>query len=302
VEVAFSHWSASWPVLIGYLVVAVAQLAGLRRLLAGGQPAAQGSAERARLGRESVLFQLGLLIVVLALVSPVGYWSDVYLWVRALQDLLVALIGPGLIVLGAPWASFRQLRGQPGRLAEASHSAATTGRPLRAPRLLSVPVLMVIVFNVVWLAWQLPVLFDLAQSNSVVALAEHVSYLGTGIWFWLALISSRPFSQPSAPLRRMALLVGTVAAWTVFGMVLVFGSGVLYPTYANAAHHIMTVLDDQQLAGAVLWMGSLPALIGAGVALMMEWLSNEESAELSAGLDRMLAPRRHGWPTRPVSR
>ena len=40
-------------------------------------------------------------------------------------------------------------------------------------------------------------------------------------------------------------------------MVLVFGYGVLYPGYANPAHHVMTVLDDQQLAGAVLWMGML---------------------------------------------
>ena len=62
------------------------------------------------------------------------------------------------------------------------------------------------------------------------------------------------------------------------------------------------MLDDQQLSGAVLWMGMLPPLIIAGVALMMQWLSDEESAELSAGLDRLLTPRRHGWPSRPVIR
>ena len=91
-------------------------------------------------------------------------------------------------------------------------------------------------------------------------------------------------------------------ASTVVGMVLVFGYGVLYPVYANSAHHLMSVLDDQQLAGAVLWMGMLVPMIVAGVALLLEWFSNEESAELSAGLDRLLTPRPHGWPSRPVIR
>jgi cytochrome c oxidase assembly factor CtaG len=99
------------------------------------------------------------------------------------------------------------------------------------------------------------------------------------------------------------MLVGTVIVWTVLGMVLVFGSNVLYPVYANSAHHaVMTVLDDQQLSGAVLWMGIIPVVITAGVALLMQWLDNEESADLSAGLDRLLAQRRGGWPSRPVIR
>jgi cytochrome c oxidase assembly factor CtaG len=58
---------------------------------------------------------------------------------------------------------------------------------------------------------------------------------------------------------------------------------------------VMTVLDDQQLSGAVLWMGMLPPLITAGVALLMRWLSEEESA----GLDRLLTPRKSAWSARP---
>ena len=61
-------------------------------------------------------------------------------------------------------------------------------------------------------------------------------------------------------------------------------------------------IDDhprQQLAGAVLWMGSLPPMIIAAVALFQQWLSEEESAELSAGLDRLLRQRKSSWPSRP---
>jgi hypothetical protein len=49
-------------------------------------------------------------------------------------------------------------------------------------------------------------------------------------------------------------------------------------------------------------MGMLIPLVAAGVALLMQWFSNEESAELAADLDRLLTPRRHDWPSRPVHR
>jgi cytochrome c oxidase assembly factor CtaG len=74
---------------------------------------------------------------------------------------------------------------------------------------------------------------------------------------------------------------------------------VLYPVYAGHAHQVMTVLDDQQLAGAVLWMGMLPPMIIAAVALILQWLGDEEAAALSAGLDALLTPRNSSWPSRP---
>jgi putative membrane protein len=272
VDVVFKHWSASWPVLIPYVLLAATHLAGLRRTLAAGP--------RRELVREAIMFQLGLALVAAALVSPMGYLSDVYIWVRALQELLLTAVGPGLIVLGAPWTAFGLA-------------------PRRLNWLTARPVLAVAAANVIWLAWQLPGPYDAAHGSAPVALAEHVSFIVSGIVFWLQLISSRPLVQRTPPVRRMALVAVTAAAYTVLGMVLVFGSGVFYPVYANSAHHLTTVLDDQQLSGAVLWMGILLPLTVAGVALLLEWFSNEESAELTAGLDRLLTPRPHGWPSRP---
>jgi cytochrome c oxidase assembly factor CtaG len=293
----FAHWSASWPVLIGYAIVGPWHLAGLARLRAaraGGNRPADG-VRPADLRRQAVLFQLGLLLVLLALVSPVGYWSGVYVWVRAVQTLLVAVVGPGLMVLGAPWLAFRSLW-RPGSV----HTSPD--RVTGVPFLVSHPVVAVVVFNVVFVGWQLPYLYDLAQANGAVALAEHASFVAAGLLLWLQLISSRPISAPCSPLRRVVFVIWTVGVSTVLGMVLVFGSSVIYPAYANSAHHVMSVLDDQQLSGAVLWMGILPPLITAAVALLSQWLDHEETADVSAGLSRLTAARRGGWPSRPVIR
>jgi putative membrane protein len=279
VDVVFRHWSASWPVLIAYVLLVAAHLVGLRKTLAA--PAADTT--RAALLREAAVFQLGLALIVAALVSPLGYWSTVYLSARAGQELAVAVFGPGLLVLGAPWAA---LRLRPGLLS----------------RLAAFPLAGVVAANVVWIAWQLPLLADPARGNAVVRLAEYVTYVLAGVVFWFQLISSRPFAQQTPPLRRFALLTGTVAAFTVVGMVLVFGDNKMYPAWGGALHTAMSAVDDQQLAGAILWMGMLIPLVAAGVALLMEWFSKEESAELAAGLDRLLTPRRHDWPSRPVHR
>jgi putative membrane protein len=270
---------------------------------------ADGARQRGELGRQAIAFQGGLLLTLLAVISPMGYFSDVYIWVRALQFLLVAMVATGLMVLGAPWQALRiavrQDRSvrQPGgsRAGDAGQGPwrRVPGMRGRTPYLLARPGTAVIAVNVVWLGWQLPVLYDAAKTNSAIASASHLTCLGAGIVFWLQLIGSRPLSPVATPLRRLKLVVGTVGAMTILGMVLVFGSAVVYPVYANSAHHLMTVLDDQQLSGAVLWMGSLAPLITVAVVLLMRWLSDEESEELSADLDRLLVPRRNAWSARP---
>jgi putative membrane protein len=298
VHADLTHWSASWPALIGYVVIAAAHLLGTRQTLAS----AEDKAARRELRRQAVVFHGGLLLVLVALVSPVGFLADRYIWIRALQFLLLALVAPGLIVLGAPSqalaAAVRPRRGGPGH-AGGSPVPGASRVAARPPWLLARPILAVIVVNIIWLGWQVPALFDAARASSGLAWAEHGTCLLAGIAFWLQIIGSRPWSPPARPLRRLELVVGTVGAMTILGMVLVFGSHVIYPGYDNSAHHLMTVLDDQQLAGAVLWMGSLPPLLCGAVALLMRWLSDEDSAELSADLDRLLLPRKDAWSARP---
>jgi putative membrane protein len=243
----------------------------------------------------------------------VRYWSGIYIWVRAIQDLLLAVVAPGLIVLGAPWPALawcvgrrdlgRRDLGRPGAGQRDRGDAARTqpseggrggGRGLRWP------VTTVVAFNVIWLAWHVPALFDRVPASAATAAVEYLLYLGAGILFWLQVIGSRPWTPTAVPLRRATLVIATVAADTILGMVLVFGSGVLYRAYGNSAHHVMTVVDDQQLAGAILWMGMLPPMIAAAVAVLMRWLNDEESQALSAGIDRLLTPRSSAaWPSRP---
>ena len=285
-----AHWSAVWPAAAIYLAVAGAHLAGTLR---GGLG---GAAGRRAVISEAALFQGGLLLALLAIVSPLRYWSGIYIWVRAIQDLVLAIVAPGLIVVGAPWPALARSVGR-RQIGQRAPDGPAAG--LRRPWWLRWPLATVVAFNVIWLGWHLPALFDKVPASAAAGALEYVLYLGAGTLFWLQLIGSRPWTPTAPPMRRVALLVGTVAADTILGMVLVFGSGVFYRYYGNSSHHVMTLVDDQQLAGAVLWMGVLPAMISAAVAVLIRWLNDEESEDLSAGIDRLLTQRSSAWPSRP---
>jgi len=329
-NVVVSHWSANVVVLAGCLVIAVVHLAGVRGVMADARRV--GPAAPAGLVREVIAFDAGLAVVLLALVSPVAYWSRDFIWVRSLQDLLLAVVAPPLIVLGAPWLPLRRgLRvwrgGQmsaPGAKVMGSAAAAAgtgaagagvagpgaAGLDAAAPGTravakrsaggwLSWPVAVTAAFTVAWCGWHVPVLYDAALRYPVVWAAEIVSYLGVGVLFWLQLIGSRPLTPRFRPLPRVMLIGGTVVTSTILGMVLAFGANVLYPAYRGAGHHhLLTVVADQQLGGAILWVLVLPPYIIAGVALLLRWLNDEESEALALGFDRLLRPPRSAWPTR----
>ena len=288
-----SHWSANAAVLAVVAAVGAVHLCGLRGMAADAR---RGGDMPRGLGREVAAFYGGLFVVVLALLSPLAYWSAHYIWVRSVQDVLLANLAPAFLVLGAPWLVLR--RGLPFRWPRA-HGPGREPDPGRAARLARMSVLTVIAFNVAWCGWHVPALYDGALRYPAAYAAEVVTYLGLGMAFWLQLIGSRPLSPALAPLRRVALLAGTIIVSTVLGMVLVFGYGLAYPGYAGPGHRVLSVVYDQQAGGAVLWVLVLPAYVTVGVALLIRWLNDEEAQALASGLDRLLKPAKPAWPSRP---
>jgi putative membrane protein len=319
-----SHWSANPWVLAGCALAAAVYLAGLGGL-AGDARRAGGRLPPSRAGQTAV-FAGGLLVVALALVSPLGYWAQRFVWVRSVQDLLLAEIGPALLVLGVPWPvlwrGFRPARPGPGtgdaglaredavaagprlagrggpRLAQAGAPAGPAGGERLSWR--SPAVWVTLAFNLAWCGWHLAVPYDAARSQPVVFALEVLSYLGLGVLFWLQVIGSGPAAS-RLPARLRALLVtGTALAGTMLAIVLVFGSQPVYLSY-RPGHRNLSLVADQQVGGAVLWVVTLVPYSIAAFVLLAAWLRAEEAEGGPAGLDRLLGPpgrARAAWPSR----
>jgi putative membrane protein len=294
-----SHWSANVAALAVYTVAAAAHLLGMR----GGATDSGPPRQPRRLAR-AVACQAGLLLMLLAVVSPMGYWSYRFIWARNLQDVVLAIVAPALIVLGAPWRPLSRGLRLDGRLHGRDQRTAgdaeddDAARRNRPAGWRAWPIAVAVVFCAIWWAWHLPALFDAALHSSAVYALAVASYLAVGTLLWLQLVDSPPLRPQLSPLRRVALLLCVAASGTVLGLIRVYSPGLAYPAYLGFRHHVLSVVSDQQVGGAVLWVIPLVPFSIVAVALAVGWLSEDESEATAADFDRLLR-RKSAWPSRP---
>jgi len=288
------HWSYD-PFLVVAIVLAVWHEIGVQRLARRSRP------ERNRERRiRSVWFYLGLAVLLLAVESPIDYWSSDYFFVHMFQHLLVMFAAPTLVVAGAPWQPMLDaLPGRTGRRVTRGVLAGGWSRPLRtAAGALLRPWPAIVIFSAVMIFWHIPGPFDLAENNQAVHIwLMHGSFFAAGVLFWLQFIPSPPFRREMPLLSRGVALIGTNGIMVVLAMALsFFAVRSWYPVYNHIPGVTLPPLADQQLGAAILWVcgdfWAVPALIVTVRALI------SQDGGVSVAVDRILGrgAARHRWP------
>jgi putative membrane protein len=258
------HWSFD-PFLILVLILVAWHEIGLARLARRSRP------ERTRQRRlRSLLFYAGLGVLLIAVESPIDYWSGYYFFVHMIQHLLLMFAAPTLVVAGAPWQPL--LDGLPGRLGRtATATALRSGwtRPLRAVTgFLLRPWVSVFTFSFVMVFWHIPVMYDLAENNQLVHIwLMHASFFLAGVLFWLQFIPSPPFIRRMPLVSQAAALVATnIMMWVLAMAMSIFSTHAWYSVYN---HHVPGItlppFADQEIGAAILWVcgdfWAIPSLI-----------------------------------------
>ncbi|HXL94417.1 MAG TPA: cytochrome c oxidase assembly protein [Streptosporangiaceae bacterium] len=261
------HWSVD-PFLFVVLVLAAWHEIGLAR----------GAAPRLR----SLWFYAGLVVVLIAVDSPIDYWSERYFFVHMLQHLLLMFAAPSLIVAGAPWQAFRDALGGRVRL--------PLGIFLR-------PWVSVALFNAVMIFWHLPGPYDTAVRSCVWLL--HGSYLAAGILFWLQFIPSPPFRRRMPLLSQALALIVTNLVMIGLAMALsIFASHSLYSIYQNVPGVTLPPFADQQIGAAILWVCGDFWAVPAMIVIVRQLVETEGG--VGVALDRILnrGATEPGWASR----
>jgi putative membrane protein len=278
------HWSFD-PFLILAVVVAGWHEVGLWRLARRSRP------ERTRQRRlRSLWFYAGLVVLLIAVESPVDYWADDYFLVHMIQHLLLMFAAPSLIVAGAPWQPLLDaLPGRSGRSVTRGVLAGGWSRPLRAVGgFFGRPWVAVALFNAVMIVWHLPRAFDLAENNQAVHIwLMHGSFFAAGVLFWLQFIPSPPFRRRMPLVSQAAALLVTNVIMIGIAMALsIFVNGSVYPVYDHVPGVTLPPFADQQIGAAILWVcgdfWALPTMI----VIVRQLIVTDGS--ITTALDKML--------------
>ncbi|WP_429910635.1 cytochrome c oxidase assembly protein [Glycocaulis sp.] len=121
-----------------------------------------------------------------------------------------------------------------------------------------------IVHAVIFWFWHAPSPYTAALSHDGVYWLMQLTLLTSGVWFWRALMARRSDIAASA-----GTLAGFAAQMGLLGALIGFAPDPLYAPHAvTTAAWGLTALEDQQLAGLIMWVpGVLPYLIALGLAV-----------------------------------
>jgi putative membrane protein len=222
---------------------------------------------------QALAFAGGWLTLLVALASPLDTLSKVLFSAHMTQHELLMLVAAPLFVLARPlvpllWALPAPLR---DHVAGAVHSPG-----LRAAwRVLTGGMTVWLLHGLALWAWHVPALFEAALASDAVHAVQHLSFFWTAVLFWWALVHGR--------YGRMGYGVGVLFLFTtalhsgLLGALLTYAPNVWYGTHAaRTAAAGGSALEDQQLAGLIMWVPAGVVFIVVALALFAAWLGESE--------------------------
>ena len=207
------------------------------------------------------LFYLGMLLVAIALLSPLDHLSDELFAFHMVQHLLLILAVPPLILLSAPMVPI--LRGVPVQLRKFLVIPFARDKNFRVMlRTITLPIVAWIVYTTSFFGWHAPVLYDLALRNETVHILEHLMFSGTAFLFWWNIIDPVPLKGNLPYLGRIPYIFVTSIPNFILGAFLVFSKTPWYEFYQKETPLFgLSPGDDQTLGGLIMWVPGAFVLI-----------------------------------------
>jgi len=209
-------------------------------------------------------YLLGLMVLWLALASPLDGFADALLSAHMIQHLLLMSAVPPLVLLGAPVVPL--LRGFPRGFTRVVLGPLISSPVLwRIGRWLTKPVVAWLAMNVTLLLWHAPAAYDYALWNQPWHRLEHVCFLTTSLMFWYPVIQPWPARRHDLGWGILLYLVSADIVNTALSAFLAFCDRPVYSYYLQRPNpfHVDPVAD-QAVGAVIMWViGSFVFLIPA---------------------------------------
>lgn len=229
--------------------------------------------------KSDFVFGAALLVLVLALLSPIDVLSDDLSWMHMIQHMLIMMVAAPLMVLARPWLPLLwclplQLR----KSLVPSFRLLETSQISRY--LFWQPMGVWLLFAFVQWVWHVPMLYESALRNEWIHDFQHITFFVAAFLFWRVVI------DPVARLRlsrgpAVIYLFTTSLHASLLGFFMALATRPWYPEYVGRTSKWgIGALQDQQIAGLIMWMPACAIYAVLAALLFYFWLDEiEERAQ-----------------------
>ena len=254
----------------GAIVLALLYLAGVRKLRRRGDAWPVGRV---------VAWRCACVALLLATSSGIGRYGAAMFSVHMAEHMILSMLVPILMVLGAPLLLALRALPVAGRtrppgprewLLAALHSPPA--------RWLTHPLVTLPLFVGSYYALYFSGLFAAALPEHAAHVAMNVHFLVTGLLFFWPLIGIDPSPRRLPPAARLGVLFASVPFHAFFGVAIMSSATVIGGDFYRslALPWVIDPLRDQQLGGGLAWAsGEIPLLLVV-IALLVQWARQDE--------------------------
>jgi putative membrane protein len=233
-------------------------------------------------------FAAGTFALGLALLSPIDRVATALFAVHMIQHMLLVVVAAPLLVLGDVgtamlWALDIDARRAVGMWWRARRVLPAIWEQLRRPL-----VAFTLHVAALWL-WHVPAFYDAALRRESMHVAEHVSFLLTALLFWYPIADAHPRRRFGVGVATLYLFAAGMQCTLLGALITMSRHPWYFGHYATTAAWGLTPLEDQQLAGLVMWIPAglvyLVALVASVLPVLRgdtRWIPSPTVAGASA--------------------
>lgn len=228
----------------------------------------------------TVFFVVGVLTVLLVMCTKLNDYGMVMFSVHMVQHMIVSMLSPILLLLGAPITlALRALpvsgRGAKGRKGPRELLLALLHS--RYMKIITHPAFTIPLFIASLYGFYFTPLFDMLMGNTVGHVAMMVHFLAVGLIFFWPIMGVDPGPHRPGYVMRMLELFAGMPFHAFFGIALMMATQPMVEAYKYPPASLgIDALADQNAAGGIAWAFSEIPSVLVLIALVFQWYRSEQ--------------------------
>ncbi|MFF9815679.1 cytochrome c oxidase assembly protein [Streptomyces sp. NPDC014006] len=225
----------------------------------------------------TVSYVVGVLTVALMMCTKLNDYGMVMFSVHMVQHMVISMLSPILILLGAPITLALRALPTAGRGRKGPRELLLMLLHSRYMRIITHPAFTIPLFIASLYALYFSPLFDFLMGSRTGHVAMMVHFLMVGVVFFWPIIGVDPGPHRPGHLMRMLELFAGMPFHAFFGIALMMASEPMVETFKNPPASLgIDALSDQNAAGGIAWAFSEIPSVLVLIALLFQWYGSEQ--------------------------